>query len=59
MQCNQADRRQEIAGLNFAQNQAVAFIGCLGACVLNTPPEIYNNVMILNNDHYIIAMMSL
>ena len=44
--------------VNFAQNQAVTFIGCLGACVLNTPQDIYNDVVIINNDHPIIVMMS-
>ena len=52
------DRRQEIIGLNFAENQAVVFIGWLGACVLNTPRDIYNDVLIIDNDHYIIVIMS-
>ena len=48
IQRNQADCRQGIAGPNFTQNEAVAFIGCLGACVLNIPRDIYNdNIIVL------------
>ena len=53
---------KQLAGVNFAQNRAVVFVGCLGTSVLNTPGEreiyIYNDVVIINNDHYIIVMMS-
>ena len=41
------------------QYEIVVFIGCLSACVLNTTPgDIYNDVVIINNYHYIIVMLS-